>query len=636
MKKLLSVILAIIMTLSVFSCVSVYAVEETTVPTTENTTEGDVTEAPTDEPTIDEPATEPDSQPTYATAISEVTAKVEGVYVKWACDGEADKYNVYRRAGGEAASTLIATVTSLDYTDKTVKNAIYYKYHIEAVVDGEIKATSEGVLTKYLEAPKKLKVSIGNGTFGKQLEMSWSAVEGVTRYDIYCRSAGQTEYEKITYVNANRTSVILSTVRSGYVRYAVVAVCGKYVGAFDTNGPLTKNFEKIEVEFDSWSYLRPNGLAFYWYGDTNTTGYRVYRRAGGEKYYTYLETIPSKGTGLYNYIDTTVQSGKYYKYVVRAVYGTVFGPYDDKGQVVQYIATPKLVGIANATDGIYVKWEPVEGAKEYVIYKRGAGEGYQPYKTVKASEGNRIKDTSAVPLQYYRYTVAAVSQYNKYTQYDKNGLVLKHNPLGTTWNTASIVKYNNFNTNRTYNEVKEYKLESWQKIDSQKVTGDNKQFVAEFDKTMRMMFNSPVNAVINTRPELQDFYPSGVSPSSVKSAKMTSNSKYYTITIVLKDQASPEDDRFSGIQSASQNYMDYKGFVDGLYDENLITKGKADSMYKNFTIVSTFTKDGNLVSVTHSCENVTASMNLTFVDGIGNVKYNAQFDTYLKYSNFKY
>ena len=83
--------------------------------------------------------------------------------------------------------------------------------------------------------------------------------------------------------------------------------------------------------------------------------------------------------------------------------------------------------------------------------------------------------------------------------------------------------------------------------------------------------------------------------------------------------------------------MDYQGFVSELSDEHLISSGSANSMYKNFTIVSTFSKkDGKLVSVSHSCENVTASMDLTFVNGLGKMKYNAQFDTYLKYTDFKY
>lgn len=669
MKKILCAFMSLLLILSMFN-VAVSATEETTLttqeelttfeatePTTEEeTTVEDTTNEPTteesvpEEPSTDVEATEPStdesttSEPTTSEPVVDTStyetklalkAVVAGVSLEWECDDEADAYNVYRRKAGESADKLIATVTDKKYVDKTVENNTYYKYFIKSVVGDVVKGTSNEILTRYFEAPKNLKAVISTGIWGKQVDISWSAVEGATRYDIYCRAAGQTEYKKIAYMSYKCTSANLTTVQSGYVRYAVVAVCGDYIGALDTNGPLTKNFEKIEVDF-SWGYLRDNGITFSWYGDTNTTGYRIYRRTGGEKYYTYLETVASKGNGSHYYVDKTVQSGKYYKYVVRAVYGTVFGPYDDNGQVVQYVAKPKLLGIANATDGVYVKWEPVAGAKEYVIYKRGAGEGFQPYKTVKASEGNRIKDTAPVPLQYYSYTVAAVSQYNEKTEYDKTGLVIKHTPLGTTWNTASIIKYNNFHTRKTYHDVKEYKLESWQKLDSQKVTGDNKQFVSEFDKTMRTMFNSPVNTVINDSPELQDFYPGGVARDSVKSAKMTSNGNYYTITIVLKDQVSPENESFGGIQWTSQNYMDYQGFVSELSDEHLISSGSANSMYKNFTVVSTFTKDGKLVSVTHSCENVTASMDLTFVNGIGRVKYNAQFDTYLRYTNFKY
>lgn len=648
MKRFLCGVMSLILILCVFS-VAVNAMEETTLPvqeeqttvevtepTTEEANKDTTTEEPTtEEPTTEEPTTEPVAPPsTYETWLS-LKAVVKGVSVEWRCDGEADYYNVYRRKAGESQSKLIATVTSKVYVDEAVVNNTYYKYYVESIVDGEVRGISDAILTRYLAAPKNLKAVISTGIFGKQVDISWSAVEGATRYDIYCRVAGQTEYKKIAYMSYKYTSANLNTVQSGYVRYAVVAVCGDYIGALDTNGPLTKNFEKIEVDF-SWGYLRDNGIMINWYGDTNTTGYRIYRRAGGEKYYTYLETVPSKGNGSHYYVDKTVQSGKYYKYIVRAVYGTVFGPYDDSGKVVQYVAKPKLLGIANATDGVYVKWEPVAGAKEYIIYKRGAGEGFQPYKTVKASAGNRIKDIEAVPLQYYAYTVAAVSQYNENTEYDKSGLVIKHTPLGTTWNTVSIIKYNNFHTSKTYNDVKEYKLEYWQKLDSQKVTGDNKRFVSEFDKTMRNMFNYPVNTVINESPELQDFYPGGVLWDSVKSAKMKSDGNYYTITIVLKDQTSPEKDESCAINWASHNYMDFQGIVSGLGDEHLISYGRANSLYKNFTIVSTFTKDGKLVSVTHSCENVTASMDLTFVSGIGKVKYNAQFDTYLRYTNFKY
>ncbi|MBO5896746.1 MAG: hypothetical protein J6Q83_05565 [Clostridia bacterium] len=635
MKKILCAFMSLLLILSVFS-VAVSAIEETTLPAqeeqttveaTEPTTEETTDEDTTNEPTTEEPTTEPVTPPsTYETKLK-VEAVVSGVSLTWECDGEANSYKVYRRKAGESQTKLIATVENKNFVDKNVQNNTYYKYHVESIVDSKVKGVSEGILIKYLKAVKIIDYRLDT-TGNPWVGFRWERVEGATRYDVYCRSAGETEYRKVdSAIYPNYINCV--TITSGYHRFAVVAVDGNYRGAIDTNGPLFKHFE--EPYMNGFDFIE-NGVKIKWHFCDEATGYRVYRRASGEKYYTYLCTTQDN-----KYEDTTVKNGVYYRYVVRAVYGNVIGPYDTRGVFFQYITKAKLEAVANATDGVYVRWTPVVGAKKYAILRREAGGVYSYIATVDASKGNKYKDTSTVPLEYYRYSVEAFSGTNHSRGYDTKGLVIKHTPLGTTWNTASIIKYNNFHTSKTYNDVKEYKLEHWQKLDSQKVTGDNKQFASEFDKTMRTMFNSPVNTVINDSPELQDYYPGGVSSKSVKSAKMTSNGNYYTITIVLKDQASPENDRFDGIRDTSQNYIDYQGLVDELYDEDLISYGRANSMYKNFTVVSTFSKkDGKLVSVTHSCENVTASMDLTFVNGLGKLKYNAQFDTYLRYTNFKY
>ena len=103
----------------------------------------------------------------------------------------------------------------------------------------------------------------------------------------------------------------------------------------------------------------------------------------------------------------------------------------------------------------------------------------------------------------------------------------------------------------------------------------------------------------------------------------------------MNDQVSPEN-AYGGITSVSDNYMDMGGVVDELDREGLITSGTSKSTYKNFTIVATFSKDGKLISATHSCKDVKASMNLNFIQSIGKVNYNVQFDTYITYTNFKY
>ena len=611
MKKLLSVILAIIMTLSVFSCVSVYAVEDVTVPETGE-------------------ATAPETQPTYATAISEVTAKVEGVYVKWSCDGEADKYNVYRRAGGEPKPTLIATVTSLDYTDKTVKNAVYYKYHIEAVVGGETKATSEGVLTQYLTAVEFESYSFNESN--QIFTFSWTPISGAKGYELYCRSAGDTEYRRIgsgAYSpQYTRRSISIS---SGYHRFAIVAVNGNYRGALNTNGPLIKYFEQVNVMPPE---LVENGIRIDWTYCYNATGYRVYRRAGGEKYYTYLGTVTDT-----QYTDTTVECGKYYTYVVRGDYNGVYGPYKN-GSVIQYITEPNLEAIASATNGVIVRWTLIPGARKYNIYRREAGNSYHRIATVDAANGNKYKDTTAVPLEYYRYSVEAVAASGHNNGYDENGLFIRYNPLGTTWHKDAVVNYYNFHIEKSKNARPDYTMKTWQNVDSQSITGSNNAFVKEFREIMASQYipaNDPVVYDVTDYSESYNFFPgSEASSAYIKSATISRRSDSDVITIVMKDQNTPEMIRYDGIAGASGNFFNFNGMVESLYDECLITSGTTKSTYKNFTIVATLTKDGKLIGATHSCKDVTASMDLLFINGIGRVKYTAQFDTYLTYSDFRY
>ncbi len=617
MKKLLSVLLSLLMVMGIFASVNVsaFAVDETTT-----VTEGDAT---------NQEGTDSEAQPTYATSITEVTAKVDGVYVAWTCDGEADSYNVYRRAAGEASPTLMATVTTLNYLDKTVKNNVYYKYHIEAVVDSEIKATSEGVLTKYLQAVKITSYRIDT-TGTPWVGFRWEPVTGAKNYHVYARRAGEADYKLVdTSFYSNYVDCV--TLNNGYTRFAIVAVDGKYKGALDTNGPLIKFYEEPYMH---GSEFTEDGVKIKWGLCDDATGYRVYRRAGGEKYYTYLCTTTES-----SYTDTTVESGKYYRYVVRAVYGTVFGPYDTAGVLVQYVDRVKLEAIANATDGVYVRWTPVTGAKKYAILRREAGGIYRYIATVDASKGNKYKDTSTVPLEYYRYTVEAISGSNQSSGYDTNGLFIKHNPLGTTWNKASILKYYNFHISESRDYGADFTMTMWQNVDSQSASGSNNEFVKEFKDIMAVQYipaNDPLVYNVTDDPECYELFPgSGASSSYVKSATISRRSDCDVITLVMKDQVSPENTG-SGIAAVSDNYMDFGGVVDELDSEGLITSGTSKATYKNFTIVATFTKDGKLISATHSCKDVTASMDLNFIQDIGKVKYNVQFDTYLTYSNFKY
>ena len=123
--------------------------------------------------------------------------------------------------------------------------------------------------------------------------------------------------------------------------------------------------------------------------------------------------------------------------------------------------------------------------------------------------------------------------------------------------------------------------------------------------------------------------------ANIKSATATKNGNYIVVKFVMKDETSPEKNA-GGIKDMSSNYFDLNGAIKELKNQGIITSGSSSSTYKNFTITAKIKPNGEIVSMNHSCQNIKMSMNMNFIDGIGKMNYNAQIDSYLTYTNFKY
>ena len=163
------------------------------------------------------------------------------------------------------------------------------------------------------------------------------------------------------------------------------------------------------------------GVLVKWNAVECAVKYNVYRRQGGQSAWTLVGT--TTGTTL---LDKNVKSGIYYCYSVRAYNNA--GQYSDFIQANtntrKYMAVPKLTGISNATNGLYIKWNTVAGVTNgYRVYRRGAGQTYWKYLgTVKTTyyTDSEVKNNSG---EYYRYTVIADGGYH--SKFDTNGLYLK-------------------------------------------------------------------------------------------------------------------------------------------------------------------------------------------------------------------
>ena len=607
MKKLLSVVLSTLLIMSVFTCVPVSAVEEI-IP--------DVDIASQATALLDDNAT-------YKTTLT-AKSTTEGELLTWECDGEADSYNVYRRDGGAAETVLLANVTEKTFTDTNVKNNTYYNYSVAAVKDGAEAELSAVVLTRHFDAPATVKAS--NGVKG--VNVTWSAVEGALSYDIYVRAAGQADYQLVfSGAKANSTFVHADAKTGVYYKYAVVARCGKYAGELNVNGPLVKCVQ-APVLVSATNGV--NGVVVKWNAVEGATGYRVYSRVGGSSTYLYLGTVTTN-----TYTDTKAASGKYYKYVVKAVHGSTQSNYDANGKVLKYVQTPKLLGIANGTDGIYVKWQLVGGADKYNIYRRGAGEGYKLIATVKASSVNNYKDTTVVACQYYRYTVRAISG-GIYSNYNANGLMLRFMPLNGTWNKA--VTYN-FYKNAVgmvkNNGAAGYNLKAWQDVKGITVKSSDSALSSALKDEFNKLFGEVTSlALAKGSADAKDCFPANnVAYNQVKSATCTKKGNNYVIKVVFVDTKNPVGNN-NAITKTAPIYVDMAAMADAMYDGDYITKATGSATYTSYTVTSEITPDGKFVSMTHSgpCK---AALDLYGSD-LGTIDIDMSLVFNAKYTGFQY
>ncbi len=163
------------------------------------------------------------------------------------------------------------------------------------------------------------------------------------------------------------------------------------------------------------------GVLVKWNAVEGATKYNIYRRQGGQSAWVLVGT--TTGTSL---TDTKVSSGIYYVYSVRAYNNA--GQYSDfvsaNTQTRKYMAVPKLKGISNATNGLYITWNPVAGVTNgYRVYRRGAGSTYWTYLgTTKNTyfTDTQVKNNSG---EYFRYTVIADGGYH--SKFDTTGLYLR-------------------------------------------------------------------------------------------------------------------------------------------------------------------------------------------------------------------
>jgi fibronectin type 3 domain-containing protein len=231
----------------------------------------------------------------------------------------------------------------------------------------------------------------------------WDAVEEVDVYQIFRAVKGsEDEAEQVGETHALAYKDTSADPGVDYV-YTVRAVNGEIIGDFSDGVELSRALGTVTLVA---GIGHKTGNILYWNAVDGAKTYVVYRRSAGN---TFEQIAKTSSTG---FKDTTAAPGVDYVYMVRACVGDNLSPsYSNQLTVRRAIDTVTInaeTSLAHKTGNI-IRWDAVDGAQAYVVYRRTAG---HTFEQIARTGGTAYKDTTAEPGVTYVYMVRAAVGYN--------------------------------------------------------------------------------------------------------------------------------------------------------------------------------------------------------------------------------
>ncbi len=330
--------------------------------------------------------------------ITDAQALYLGNFIKWKKVKYADFYRIYRKQDG-ASFEKLADVTKLEYTDKTAVRGEKYIYTVRAFdEDCYSKYNKSGADLIYL-APPKFK-DLPETLEDNKIKFSWDAVKGAKKYRVYRKTADAKKYTRLATVGADVLEYTDKTTKvdGETYYYAVKAVNGTNSGVLSNKYAITLFGVKQpevscvgEVATIKWETLE------------NATDYKLFKKNDQGQW-----DLIYSGTDTQEYVDTDISTGNKYIYSLVIEKDGQYSSFDTKGVTAYCLAEPKITSIKSSVDNsVYIKWNSIEGATKYNVYRESP---FEDYKLIGTTTKTSFYDTTDKESNYfYTYYVEAAN-----------------------------------------------------------------------------------------------------------------------------------------------------------------------------------------------------------------------------------
>ncbi len=195
--------------------------------------------------------------------------------LKWDKVENAAKYSIYRSTSKNGTYKRIYTTKYLKYTDKKAEVGTKYYYYVKAVTPyGDVSKPSSKV-ARTCDLPRPV-VSIGNAPATGKIKLSWDAIDGAVKYEIYRSNSRNGTYTKI--YTTKKTSFANGSPQPGEAYYYRVKAIAQNTAA---NSALSvKKWRTCDLPRTSLNAVYDEGsksVKLSWKSVDGAAKYRVYR-----------------------------------------------------------------------------------------------------------------------------------------------------------------------------------------------------------------------------------------------------------------------------------------------------------------------------------------------------------------------
>ena len=326
-------------------------------------------------------------------------------YIYWSAVDGANRYEVYRSGSKDGTYSFLDSTANLNYTDSKANAGTTYYYKVKALAtDGTDSSLSAAVAITCRCARPVVKTDYWAST-GKPY-IKWTAVAGASQYEVYRSGSKDGTYTLLGTTTA--TNYTDSKANAGYTYYYKVKAISEVKSAANSSlsaaVAITCRCARPVVTPD---YLTSTGKPHIkWAAVAGASQYEVYRATSKNGSYTKMFT-----TSNLSYTNTSAKAGTTYYYKVKAVSKVKSAANSSLSAAVAITcrcARPVVKTDYWASTGKpYIKWDAVDGAGKYYVYRSTSKDG--TYEYIGYTTKTNYTDSKANVGYTYYYKVQAIS-----------------------------------------------------------------------------------------------------------------------------------------------------------------------------------------------------------------------------------